>query len=233
MCNKLHLLSLASLLECMEKGEYVTAAMIVAHPDDETIWAGGTVLIHPGWHWTIVSLCRGSDTDRAPKFIRAIQQLGGVSEIGDLDDGTEQLPLSEADVQQMVLSLLPEQHFDFILTHSPHGEYTRHRRHEEIGTAVALLWEKELIRAKEVWMFAYEDGRKGGKDDLPKAIKTAHLISYLPDDIWRRKYTIVTDIYGFAPESYEADIVMREEAFWCFQSPVEFRKWLKTERRKR
>jgi LmbE family N-acetylglucosaminyl deacetylase len=231
--NKLHLLSLASLLECMENGKYVTAALIVAHPDDETIWAGGAVLMHSDWHWTIVSLCRGSDTDRAPKFIRVVQQLGGISAIGDLDDGPKQVPLSEADVQQMVLSLLPEKHFDLILTHSPHGEYTRHRRHEEIGTAVALLWEKKLIKAKELWMFAYEDGGKGGKDDLPKAIKTAHLISCLPEDIWRRKYLIVTDIYGFAPESYEANIVMREEAFWCFQSPVEFREWLKSERRKR
>ncbi|MCJ7817628.1 MAG: PIG-L family deacetylase [Candidatus Thorarchaeota archaeon] len=217
----------------MENGKYVTAALIVAHPDDETIWAGGTVLIHSDWHWTIVSLCRGSDTDRAPKFIRVVQQLGGVGEIGDLDDETEQVPLSEDDVQQMVLSLLPEKHFDIILTHSPHGEYTRHRRHEEIGAAVASLWENELIKAKELWMFAYEDGGKGGKDDLPKAIKTAHLISNLPEDIWRRKYLIVTDTYGFAPGTYEADIVMREEAFWCFQSPVKFRQWLKTERRKR
>jgi LmbE family N-acetylglucosaminyl deacetylase len=217
----------------MEKRKYFTAAMIVAHPDDETIWAGGTVLMHPDWHWTIVSLCRGSDTDRAPKFIRAVQQLGGVSEIGDLDDGPEQLPLSEADVQQMVLSLLPEKHFDLIITHSPHGEYTRHRRHEETGTAVAMLWEKELIKAKEVWMFAYEDGGKGGKHDLPKAIRTAHLKSYLPEDIWQKKQIIITDIYGFALGTYEADIVMREEAFWRFESPAEFRKWSKTKRRKR
>ena len=95
-----------------------------------------------------------------------------------------------------------------------------------------MLWEKELIKAKEVWMFAYEDGGEGGKQDLPKAIKTAHLKSILPEDIWRRKRTIVTDIYGFTLDSYEANIVMREEAFWCFQSPVEFHEWLKAERKK-
>jgi LmbE family N-acetylglucosaminyl deacetylase len=217
----------------MKKKKPVTAAIIVAHPDDETIWAGGTVLNHSDWRWTIVSLCRGSDTDRAPKFSRAVQELGGVSEIGDLDDGPQQSPLLEGDVQQMVLSLLPEMHFDLILTHSPYGEYTRHRRHEETGTAVASLWEKGLIKAKEVWMFAYEDGGKGGKDDLPKVIETAHLISSLPEDIWRRKYIIITDTYGFAPETYEAQIVAREEAFWCFQSPAEYHEWLKTERRKR
>ena len=215
------------------KRKNVTAAMIVAHPDDETIWAGGTVLNHPNWHWTIVSLCRASDADRAPKFARAVQQLGGVSNMGDLDDGPEQLPQSEGDVQQLVLSLLPERHFDIILTHSPFGEYTRHRRHEETGTAIASLWQQRLIEAKEVWMFAYEDGGKGGKKDLPKIIKTADLILYLPEDIWRRKYNIVTDTYGFAPETYEANIVMREEAFWCFKSPAEFHEWSKTVRRKR
>jgi LmbE family N-acetylglucosaminyl deacetylase len=217
----------------MMKRKNVTAAMIVAHPDDETIWAGGTVLRHSDWHWTIVSLCRASDVDRAPKFARAVQQLGGVSGIGDLDDGPEQIPLSKGDVQQTVLSLLSERRFDLILTHSPYGEYTRHRRHEETGTAVALLWEKGLIEAKEVWMFAYRDGGKGGRQDLPKAIKTAHLISNLPEDIWRRKYNIITDTYGFAPETYEANIVMREEAFWCFQSPTEFQEWSRTVRRKR
>ncbi|MDH4214214.1 MAG: PIG-L family deacetylase [Candidatus Thorarchaeota archaeon] len=217
----------------MKKSTHVTAALIVAHPDDETIWAGGTVLKHSDWHWTIASLCRGSDRDRAPKFIRAVQQLGGVSEIGDIDDGPEQLPLSEDDVQQTVLSLLPQLYFDIILTHSPNGEYTRHRRHEETGTAVASLWENGVIKTREVWMFAYEDGGKGGMDDPPKAIKSAHLISYLPEDIWRRKYFIITDTYGFTPGSYEANIVAREEAFWCFKSPAKFREWLESERKKR
>ncbi len=218
---------------CMKKRKHVTAALIVAHPDDETIWAGGTVLNHPDWHWTIVSLCRASDVDRAPKFVRAVQQLGGVSEIGDLDDGPEQMPLSGGDVQEMVLSLLPEAQFDLVLTHSPYGEYTRHRRHEETGTAIASLWAQGLIKAKEVWMFAYEDSGKGGKQDLPIAIKTAHLRSNLPEEIWRRKYIIITDTYGFTPETYEAHIVAREEAFWCFKSPTEFQDWLKTVRRKR
>ena len=147
--------------------------------------------------------------------------------IGDLDDGPEQLPLPEADVRKRVLSLLPERHFDLIVTHSPYGEYTRHRRHEETGKAVAVLWEKGLIDASEIWMFAYEDGGKGGRHDPPKAIKTAHLTTRLPEDTWRSKLQIIKEIYGFAAGTFEADIVMREEAFWRFQSHAEFRRWLK------
>jgi hypothetical protein len=82
-------------------------------------------------------------------------------------------------------------------------------------------------------MFAYADGGKGGKDDPPQAIKTAHLLIQLPEEVWQRKYRIITDIYGFAPETYESSIVLREEAFWCFRYPSQFRKWLEVRRRVR
>jgi len=216
----------------MEKEQSVRAAVVVAHPDDETIWAGGTVLMHPGWRLTVLSLCRATDHDRAPRFLRAVQELGGMGKMGNLDDGPEQLPLDETEVQQVLLSLLPSEHFDFVLTHSPYGEYTRHRRHEETSKAVIALWEKSLIRTDEVWMLAYEDSGKGGRDDLPRAINTAHLVVPLPENIWQEKYHTITGVYGFSPESYEARITPREEAFWCFHSPAEFQKWLRTRRRK-
>ena len=52
-----------------------SAAVIVAHPDDETLWGGGVILSRPAWWWTIVTLCRGSDPDRAPKFARVLERL--------------------------------------------------------------------------------------------------------------------------------------------------------------
>ena len=45
-----------------------SVAVIVAHPDDETLWAGGMILAHPLWDWLIVCLCRSSDTERAPQI---------------------------------------------------------------------------------------------------------------------------------------------------------------------
>ena len=44
------------------------AAVIVAHPDDETLWTGGAILMHPEINWTVITLCRLSDPDRSPKF---------------------------------------------------------------------------------------------------------------------------------------------------------------------
>ena len=206
-------------------------AVIVAHPDDETIWAGGTLLLHPNWQLTIMSLCRGDDPDRAPKFYRACDEFKAAAYIGRLDDGPEQMPLGDAEVQQKILSLLPlpEKHYDMILTHSPYGEYTRHLRHEEISRAVVSLWSDKQLSAGEIRMFAYEDG---GKRYLPKPITKAHHFIYLAEDIWRKKYRIITELYGFTPDSFEAKSAGRKEAFWCFKSTAEFNKWFTNSKRR-
>jgi len=205
-------------------------AIIVAHPDDETIWAGGTALMRKDAGTTILSLCRGSDPDRAPKFQMAIRELGARGAIGDLDDGPEQTPLKPEAMRQEILSLLPGNEFDLVLTHSPFGEYTRHRRHEETGEVVASMWEAGEILTPELWMFAYSDEGKGGIGDPAAPVKEASLSTRLPVAVWQKKIDIVTGIYGFDPGSYEAKITQRVEAFWSFSSPSSYRYWKKKRR---
>jgi hypothetical protein len=65
-------------------------------------------------------------------------------------------------------------------------------------------------------MFAYEDG---GRRYLPKAIRGADLIRTLSEHTWNEKYRIITEIYGFAPESWEARTTPRVEAFRRLRSP--------------
>jgi hypothetical protein len=83
-------------------------ALIVAHPDDETLWAGGILLQHPEWHCFIISLCRASDHDRASRFRNALKVLKANGNMHDLDDGPEQIPLSDLLVQKTILQLLPQ-----------------------------------------------------------------------------------------------------------------------------
>ncbi len=199
-----HIVDLANAESCV---------VIVAHPDDETLWAGGTILMHPDINWTIMTLCRKSDPDRAPRFSRAVEQLGAKGFMADLDDAPEQAPLRQTLIQQTILELLPADRFDVIITHDRSGEYTRHLRHEEVSRAVMALWQNQQLHAAQLWTFAYEDGNK---KYLPRAIDDADIIHKLPEEIFKRKYELITDTYGFAADSFEAKITPAKEAFWRF-----------------
>ena len=188
-----------------------SVVLIVAHPDDETLWAGGTILTHPEWNWFIICLCRRSDTERASRFGRAVKTLRAKGIMGDLDDGPQQIPLDDSEVEKSILELLPQKHYDLLITHNITGEYTRHLRHEEISKAVIKLWQIGKISAGELWTFAYEDGNKAY---FPIAIEKAPVFKQLPQNIWNKKYNIVTETYGFDPGSWEAKTVPHAEAFW-------------------
>jgi LmbE family N-acetylglucosaminyl deacetylase len=191
-------------------------AVIVAHPDDETLWAGGTILSHPNHNWFIVCLCRASDTDRAPRFYNALKLYRAKGIMGDIDDGPNQHPLNKDELEKEILKLLPSTHFDLILTHNSTGEYTRHLRHEEINRAVMSLWHRGKISAKELWTFAYEDGNKAY---LPLAVNNADIVDKLSEKTWIKKYNIITETYGFERNSWEAETTPITEAFWKFKNP--------------
>ena len=191
-----------------------SCAVIVAHPDDETLWASGTIMQHPDIEWTVITACRRSDQDRSAKFFQALEILGASGVMGDLDDDPEQSPISKNEIQQTILSLLPKDVFDIVFTHGLWGEYTRHLRHEEISKAVTDLWNGERLYAKQIWRFAYEDG---GGSYLPRAVRDADVWMRLPEEVWQRKYDLITQVYGFDPESFEVRATPREEAFWCSQ----------------
>jgi LmbE family N-acetylglucosaminyl deacetylase len=202
-------------------------AVIVAHPDDETLWAGGTILSHPAWNFFVISLCRASDKNRAPKFFEALKIYRTMGTMGDLEDNPEQKPLNENMVQETLFQLLPQKYFDLIISHNPNGEYTRHIRHEEVSKAVIKLWHSGKISTHELWTFAYEDG---GKKYYPKPINTATIHHILTKRIWLRKYSIIREIYGFEKGSFEAETTPRTEAFWQFTNSYDAQKWLKNSR---
>jgi LmbE family N-acetylglucosaminyl deacetylase len=200
-----------------------TVAVIVAHPDDETLWAGGTMMCHASWQWFIVCLCREHDEDRAPRFHHALKYLNAEGIMGDLDDGPEQKPLPAAEVEQTILDLLPRKHYNLLITHNPTGEYTKHLRHEEISRAVISLWHKGDISADELWTFAYDDGNK---QHFPVSVENATLYTLLTKKTWLRKYSIITKTYGFPKNGWEAQTTPRSESFWRFPNSKDADKWL-------
>lgn len=199
-------------------------AVIVAHPDDETLWAGGTLLDHPEWDIFIFCLCRKYDADRAPKFKKALDILNSEGTMADLDDGPTQFPQDLNHISELILKALPPLTWDMIITHNPLGEYTRHLRHEEIGKAVMNLWLKNQLHCFELLIFAYEDGNR---THFPRALKQADLYFNLPTNLWEKKYNIMTVIYGFDQDSWEAKTTPKNEAFWKFTEKETAISWLK------
>lgn len=207
----------------MESLSKKSVAVIVAHPDDETLWAGGTILNNPFWKVFIVCLCRKNDPDRSAKYFKALHILKSEGIMGDLDDGPEQKPLNETELYTEILHLLPVRHFDFIFSHNPSGEYTRHLRHEEVGKAVINLWYYGELTTGELRTFAYEDGNKAY---FPQPVSNAPVFNTLTQHVFQKKYDIITKTYGFEKDSWEAQTTPRAEAFWQFSHPHEAKRWL-------
>lgn len=209
-------------------GSGKACAVIVAHPDDEILWAGGTILSRSDSNWFVATLCRAGDPDLGPKFSRVLDDIGAAGAMANLDDGPDQTPLQDREVQETIVSLLGDCEFDLILTHGPKGEYTRHRRHEEVCQAVVALWAQGRLSANALWMFAYEDG---GRADSPRPCADAHRREALAEPVWQQKVRLITEVYGFGPESWEARIVPRVEAFWCFDLPAAAQEWVRRQGR--
>ncbi|HEY3253253.1 MAG TPA: hypothetical protein VGJ91_04870 [Polyangiaceae bacterium] len=204
-----------------------SVAVFVAHPDDETLWAGGTLLSETNWSPFVCCASRAHDPDRAPKFYRVLERLRARGTMADLDDGPDQTPLTDESVEQALLEYLPSRHFDRIVSHSPLGEYTRHLRHEEVARAVLRLWLRGTLSAEELWLFAYDD--EGGSR-LPSAIADANIVYELSADVWQRKHRLITEDYGFAEASWEARVTPRTESFFRVKTAERALAWLEQRR---
>ncbi|MFH1446716.1 MAG: hypothetical protein ABIG43_04805, partial [Chloroflexota bacterium] len=86
------------------------------------------------------------------------------------------------------------------------------------------LWYNRNLDANKIWLFAYTDDNE---THLPLPETNAHYKVPLPPSILKDKQNIITEIYGFTPDSWEARTTPREEAFWIFNSQTEAKKWFK------
>jgi len=180
--------------------------VVVAHPDDETIWMGGTLLSNRDkWNTTIISLCRRDDKDRAPKFRKACKIFKAECFMSDLEDTR----LNGISVKEVIKRIKrhADKNYDYILTHGENGEYG-HKRHKDVNKAVIEMLKKGILSCKIIFFFSYI---KKGKYTYPN--KKSDKFIKLSNIIFAGKKWLIQNIYGFTKGSFEDYCCRDTESF--------------------
>jgi len=195
------------------------ALVIVAHPDDETIWMGGTILQRKDWEWTIFSLCRSEDTNRAPKFKKVCENYGAKCIMTNMDD-EKMHDINIDDVVNMILDNLEEIDYDLIFTHGKNGEYG-HKRHIDVHNTVIQLVKEGKLQTEKLWFFSYVIGKESAPQDpdmkIPIPNRESDWFVSLKEEEHTKKCSIIKDIYGFLDPSFETNACAKNEAYEFFE----------------
>lgn len=196
----------------MEKKEIL---VIVAHPDDETIWMGGTLLKikeKDDSNITIISLCRKNDIDRFPRFEKTCKMLGTKEyHMSDLDDCEEGVykKISNHEIIEKIFAFTKfnGKNYDSLYTHGENGEYG-HIRHIETHRAICEMLDKKLLLAKQVFFFSYLKTKENSNinSNADKLIK-------LENSYFKMKKQLIKEVYGFKEGSFEYESARDVEAF--------------------
>jgi hypothetical protein len=188
--------------------------IIVAHPDDETIWAGGMLLKSKSdnkENRTILCLCRKEDTDRAPRFKEACEMFGAEGYISDMDDAEEgsYKEVSNEDIINRIMEVTKGKEYDSLYTHGENGEY-EHIRHLQVHKAVCEMLDKELLLAKEVFFFSYIKNKELG---FCIANSNADKLIKLRKPYFKMKKKLIEETYGFQMGGFEEKSCGQVEGF--------------------
>lgn len=141
------------------------AALVVAHPDDETLWGAGWMLAHPEDRFTVICCSTPKrDPIRAEQFHKACQILGARESIvlPGLDIGGH-APLNLAELPSL-------DGFDYVITHNMLGEYGN-PHHVQVYEHVFVRYPD--TRPHYVFGFGIEDW------DIELALSPEHLAKKL------------------------------------------------------
>lgn len=144
--------------------------MIVAHPDDETLFGGGELIRHAN-EYKVVVLDYGNHMVRHREFIKAMETIGIQKwEHWDGEPYKSSAAYNESILIPLIERVLSERNWTKVVTHNQGGEYG-HYRHVSTHNLMARLCSDKL------WVFDMN-------------VKTR-----LEKNVREKKYQILTECY--------------------------------------
>lgn len=184
--------------------------MIVAHPDDESLWGGGH-LLDKGYF--VVCLTNGNNTVRRSEFYAALKEYGCqglMLSYPDLEGGkrSDWSKYTVKIVQDLEL-LLTYKKWDLIVTHNPKGEYghIQHRMTSQLVTDVYRYAYKGMNR-----LFYF--GKYYKWNELPKVQNS---LIPLSESKLERKTQIINTVYKSQDVKWDRHM-MKYENWISFQA---------------
>lgn len=164
--------------------------MIVAHPDDETLWGGGHLLED---EYLVVCMTNGWNEKRKAAFYNNMRKTNDKCIILNYPDIKKRLGKGkyEADmlttclhaIEKDVERILSYKKWEEVITHNPFGEYGKYH-HQQISKAVTKGFHKVCKKDSKLWYFGkyYAKGKVTGKQIRPELlyIKNKMIDIYYP-----------------------------------------------------
>lgn len=126
--------------------------MIVAHPDDETIWGGGHLLKDK---YLVICLTNGNNKTREKEFNEVMNKTHNQGIILDYPDKTnnkrDDWKTSYKNIINDLKYLLSKKQFKTIVTHNPKGEYGH--QHHKMTSAIVTNIVKNLKQTDNLKYF--------------------------------------------------------------------------------
>ncbi len=180
-------LSVKTLLKTIDLDQ-VEKLMIVAHPDDETIWGGGHLLQDKG-QYLVVCVTAGTDPIRDDELKHAMAicdapylMLG----FPDLDTSQKQdrWDVAGPNIKATLEIIMTAKNWQAIVTHNPRGEYG-HRHHKMVSRFVTSIVLNRLNPDHLFYFGVYYKSRYREKlhqhNPLPSAIAEIKITHMLPE----------------------------------------------------
>ncbi|MCD7894813.1 MAG: Ig-like domain-containing protein [Erysipelotrichaceae bacterium] len=143
-----------------------TKLMIVAHPDDETLWGGGHLSED---NWFVVCITNGDNETRKSEFYKALEVLGANGVILSYPDKVNgqrsDWENDKSDIMKDLDFVIRYKDWDQITTHNQDGEYG-HIHHKMTHSLVTSLT-KNAGQLNKLYYF----GKYYSKNKIPSSLK--------------------------------------------------------------